>query len=47
MRKALFENIKEQGLYSVTEEESGDEDDDTIKTDTFNQSSKNDNSNWD
>jgi len=45
MRKALFENIKEQGLYSVTEEESGDEDDDTIKTDTFNQSSKNDNSN--
>lgn len=45
MRKALFENIKEQGLYSVTEEESGDEDDDTINTDTFNQSSKNDNSN--
>ena len=45
MRKALFQNIKDQGLYSVTEEESGDDDDDTIKTDTINESSKNDISN--
>ena len=47
MREALFENVKEQGLYSVTEEESGDEDENTIKTDILNKSSKNDNSNWD
>ena len=38
MRKALFQSVKDQGLYSETEDES---DDDSLKSDSSDESSKN------
>ena len=40
MREALFQSVKDQGLYSETEDES-DDDDDSLKSDNSDESSKN------
>ena len=40
MREALFQSVKDQGLYSETEDES-DDDDDSLKSDNSDESSRN------